>query len=423
MKAAVICIGDEILIGQVVDTNSAWISRRLSDAGAQMVARFTVGDTAEEISGALDDALRVADAVIMTGGLGPTKDDVTKTTLARYFGMALREDAGVLEDVRAMLTARGIDVNSLNRAQALVPNGCRVLRNANGTAPGMWFERDGRVVVSLPGVPFEMKALISGQVLPLLRERFGQGDAVHRTVHTSGIAESVLAERLAGWEASLPRGVKLAYLPSTSGVRLRLSSVSLPAAEAREIIEGRLAELESLLGHYLLGEGEQDPAAAVAALLRKEGKTLSVAESCTGGKIAETIVSHEGASSWFMGGVVAYGEGVKEKILQISAETLEKEGVVSEKTAILMAEGIRRVTGSDYAVSTTGYAGPDGGADGQPVGTVWIGIAHPGGCYARKMRFGKLRQPNIERASSSALNLLRLLLTGDLDAPVASGVS
>lgn len=422
MKAAVITIGDEILIGQVVDTNSAWIARRLSEAGVHIVAKYTVGDRAEEITGALDDALRVADAVVMTGGLGPTKDDITKTTLARYFGMVMREDTGVLEDVSAMLSARGIEVNSLNRAQAMVPDGCRVLRNVNGTAPGMWFERDGRVAVSLPGVPFEMKALLTGQVMPLLMERFGRGDAVHRTVHTSGIAESVLAERLSGWEEALPVGLKLAYLPSPEGVRLRLSSVSLPAVQARALIDAGFAELDSLIGPYLLGDGEADTAKALAGLLVGMGKTLSVAESCTGGHIASMLTANEGASSYFLGGVIAYSAGVKESVLGVAPEVIEKYGVVSGDTAVAMAEGVRRITGSDYAVSTTGYAGPEGGEDDQPVGTVWIGIAHPGGAYARKMRFGKLREPNIERASSTALNLLRLLLTGNPDAPVAGGV-
>ncbi len=422
MKAAVITIGDEILIGQVVDTNSAWIACRLSEAGAHIVTKYTVGDRAEEITGALDDALRVADAVIMTGGLGPTKDDITKTTLAHHFGMVMREDAGVLEDVSAMLSARGIEVNSLNRAQAMVPDGCRVLRNVNGTAPGMWFERDGRVAVSLPGVPFEMKALVEEQVLPLLRERFGQGDAVHRTVHTSGIAESVLAERLSGWEEALPEGLKLAYLPSPEGVRLRLSSVSLPAMQGRALIDARFAELDSLIGPYLLGDGEADTAKALAGLLVGMGKTLSVAESCTGGHIASMLTANEGASSYFLGGVIAYSAGVKETVLGVAPEVIEKYGVVSGETAVAMAEGVRRITGSDYAISTTGYAGPEGGKDGQTVGMVWIGIAHPGGAYARKMRFGKLREPNIERASSTALNLLRLLLTGNPDAPVAGGV-
>ncbi|MCC8035909.1 MAG: CinA family nicotinamide mononucleotide deamidase-related protein [Rikenellaceae bacterium] len=421
MKASVITIGDEILIGQVVDTNSAWIARRLSDTGAEITAKFTVGDKAVDIVKALDDALALSDAVILTGGLGPTRDDITKKTLAAYFGMELQEDPQVLADIDRMLASRNIPLNDLNRGQATVPVGCTILHNRNGTAPGMWFERGGKVAVSLPGVPFEMESLMESDVLPRLHERFGRGDATYRTVHTSGIAESVLAEKIAGWENSLPAGVQLAYLPSTSGVRLRLSSYGLPSARAGQIIEERVADLRTILGAYLLEEGQTDPALALAKLLTTAQKSLSAAESCTGGRIAGMITAHPGASDYFLGGVVAYSTQVKTGVLGIDPQIIEKYGVVSEPTARAMAEGARDVTGSDYAVSTTGYAGPDGGGD-QPVGTVWIGIAFPGGSYARKVRFGKLRGPNIERASATALNLLRLYLAGEPDKPIAGGV-
>lgn len=422
MNTSIITIGDEILIGQVVDTNSAWIAQRLSDTGARICGKYTVGDSAGEITSALERALKESDAVIITGGLGPTKDDITKKTLAAWFGMEMHEDSQVLADVREMLSRRGIDINSLNRGQAMVPDGCRVLRNKNGTAPGMWFEYNGKAVISLPGVPFEMKALLSEQVLPQLVERFGRGNAVHRTVHTSGIAESLLAERLTDWENSLPGGIKLAYLPSPGGVRLRLSSLDMEAARAEKIIGDKFAELETVIGPYLLGEGNDDTAASVARLLTASGKTLSVAESCTGGRICGMLTRTAGASDYLSGGVVAYSVELKVNLLGIPRDSIDKYGVVSEQTALAMAEGVRMLTGSDYALSTTGYAGPGDGPDGQPVGTVWIGVAYPGGGYARKFRFGKLRDINIERAADSALNLLRLHLIGDKGTGMAGQV-
>ncbi|MCD8072808.1 MAG: competence/damage-inducible protein A [Alistipes sp.] len=422
MRVSIITIGDEILIGQVVDTNSAWIARCLSDMGAEITAKFTVGDREDEIVWALDEAREHSDVVILTGGLGPTRDDITKKTLASYFGTPLREDAAVLADIRAILSSRNIPLNDLNRGQATVPAGCTILHNRNGTAPGMWFEGGGKIVVSLPGVPFEMESLMETEVIPRLKEKFVGGSAIHHTVHTSGIAESVLAEKLAGWEDSLPGGIKLAYLPSTSGVRLRLSSYGMSPAKASAIIEDKITALRGLLGSYLLGEDDTDPATAIARMLSASGMTLSVAESCTGGRIASIITGHPGSSAYFAGGVVAYSREVKERVLGVYPEIIDRYGVVSEQTAKAMADGVKRITGADYAISTTGYAGPDGGCDGEPVGTVWIGIAYPGGSYARKLRFGKLRGPNIERASASALNLLRLYLAGEADKPVAGGI-
>ncbi|MCD7970628.1 MAG: competence/damage-inducible protein A [Alistipes sp.] len=422
MRASIITVGDEILIGQVVDTNSAFIARQLSDHGWDITGIYTTGDEPERMRSALDMAMAGSDVVIMTGGLGPTRDDITKKVLAGYFGMGLREDENTLNDILEMLRSRHIPLNDLNRSQAMVPDGCTVLRNLHGTAPGMWFDRDGKVVVSLPGVPFEMESLLRTEVLPRLDKKFGAGAAVHRTVHTAGIAESVLAERISGWEENLPAGLKLAYLPSTGGVRLRLSSYDLPPDTAAQLIDSNISELRNLVGPYWLGGEEADPAAAIAKLLQSQKRTLAVAESCTGGRIAHVITLNPGSSAHFLGGVVAYSPGVKISVLGVPQETITQYGVVSRQTAQAMAEGVRKLMKSDYAISTTGIAGPQGSENAEPVGTVWIGIAHPGGSYARKVRFGKLRGPNIERASNTALNLLRLLLEGNPDAPVAGGI-
>ena len=412
MFASVITIGDEILIGQIVDTNAAYISQCLGRIGITVRERISVGDSSQEITQALNRELSLSDVVIMTGGLGPTKDDITKRTLAEYFGCEMVRHQPTYEMVREMLDRRGIEFNELNRRQADVPACCTVLPNRNGTAPGMWFERDGKVVVSLAGVPFEMRALMDEQVTALLRQKYEFRSNVHRTMITFGIAESVLAEKIEAWEDSLPEWLHLAYLPSPSSVRLRLSAYDTDSVQAREQIDACFSELEKIIPDYIVGYEDCSLVDSVARLLVERSATLAVAESCTGGRIAAQIVEKEGASRFFLCGVVSYSNESKSKILGVSAESIERYGAVSRQVAEQMAEGVRRISGADYGVATTGIAGPSGGSAAKPVGTVWIAVAGPTGVTARRMCYGRLREQNIERASASALNMLRLVLSG-----------
>lgn len=414
MNTEIITIGDEILIGQIVDTNSAWIAARLNEAGFTVTRKLSIGDNREEIVTAVDGALAKSDAVIITGGLGPTKDDITKLTLAEMFGGRMVRDEETYIRNERTLTARGIEYNELNRGQAMVPDTATVLQNLHGTAPGMWFERDGKVVVSLPGVPFEMKELMTAEVLPRLLTYFKQGKVVHRTAITFGLAESVLAATIAPWEDALPEYLHLAYLPSPSQIRLRLSAYDIKSDSEEAEIDRRFKELERMIPEYFIGYEDDTVASAAAALLRKAGATLAVAESCTGGALSASFTSMAGASDYFLGGVVSYSNDVKANVLGVSRDTLERYGAVSEETALEMADGVRRLCGADYALSTTGIAGPTGGSEDKPVGTVWIGLATPNGTTARKFVFSKLRPQNIERFATAAANMLRLELVSAL---------
>lgn len=423
MNATIITIGDEILIGQIVDTNSAFISRCLNDAGITVIEKLSVGDQRQEIVRALDRSLLRNEIVILTGGLGPTKDDLTKKTLADYFDMTLVRDEQVYRMVEQMLSLRGIEFNALNKEQALVPDGCTVLPNRNGTAPGMWFERDGHVVVSLPGVPFEMKALMQEEVMPRLKKRFALHANVHRTIITFGLAESVLAETIAPWENALPAFLHLAYLPSPSAIRLRLSAYDTDRETAERAINDQFAALEKLIGPYIVGwEDGTTVQESVASLLKERRKTVAVAESCTGGAIASRFTALPGASAYFLCGVVSYSNEAKIALLGVDPETLARHGAVSREVAEQMAEGVRRIAGADYAVATTGIAGPTGGSPEKPVGTVWIAVATPEKTIARKMVYGKLREQNIERASASAINMLRLILLDRFDTPTNESI-
>ena len=413
MFATIITIGDEILIGQIVDTNSAFISCRLNDAGITVVERTSIGDSAGEITAALDHALSRSEVVVITGGLGPTKDDITKHTLAGYFGVGLVRDDETYRMNEKMLTDRGIEFNELNRGQAMVPAGSRVFPNRNGTAPGMWMERGGKVVVSLPGVPYEMEALMDDSVMPALRSHFSLHNNVHKTIITFGLAESVLAETIAPWEDALPPYMYLAYLPNPSAIRLRLSAYDVDGAQAEREIGKRFVQLEKIIGPYIVGYGDTTLQEVVAGMLRERRAALAVAESCTGGRIASKFTAIAGASDCFLCGVVSYSNEAKVNILGVDASAIEKHGAVSREVAEQMALGVKRVSGADYAVATTGIAGPTGGTPEKPVGTVWMAVATPdGGVFSRRMQYGKLREQNIERASSSAINLLRLVLLG-----------
>ena len=406
MKSTIITIGDEILIGQILDTNSRYISQALNRLGVIVAERTSIGDSAEQIVETLDRALAATDIVIITGGLGPTKDDITKHTLTRYFGSELVYNEQVGDFVRELLSRRGIAFNDLNRGQAMVPACCTVLHNAHGTAPGMWFERDGKVVVSLPGVPFAMVQLIDDIVVPMLRERFALKAIVHRTMITSGIAESILAERIAAWEDALPEVLHLAYLPAPNIVRLRLSAYEVDGESVAAMIDEQFERLKAIIPEAIVGFEDATVEQLVHNTLIAQGKTLSVAESCTGGNVAAKFTAMAGASAYFHAGVVSYSNEAKIDILGVSAEDLTRYGAVSEAVAMQMAAGVRRAGQSDYGISTTGIAGPSGGSAEKPVGTVWIGISTPERTFAVMKNCGTDRGQIIQRATAYAIKML-----------------
>lgn len=407
MQATIITIGDEILIGQIVDTNSVSIAKHLNAAGIVVREKCSIGDRADEIASTIRRAMQQTQVVILTGGLGPTKDDITKKTLAELFHSAMRYDEAVAAHVEQLLTARGIAFNALNRSQAEVPTCCTVLHNAHGTAPGMWFEAEGCVIVSLPGVPYEMEHLMQDEVMPRLKARFALRQIVHRTLITAGLAESILAKRIEAWEESLPDYLKLAYLPSAGIVRLRLSAYEVEGRVVAEEIEHRFAELKRLIPDYVVGFETATVEEQVHAELIRRGQTLAVAESCTGGKIASKFTAMAGASHYFLAGLTTYSNEAKINLLGVSPATLAAHGAVSEATVREMAEGVRRVTGADYAVATTGIAGPTGGSAEKPVGTVWFAVSGPKGTAATCHLCGTDRGQVIDRATAYAIRMLR----------------
>ena len=406
MKSTIITIGDEILIGQILDTNSRYISQALNRIGVVVAERTSIGDNAAQIIETLDRALAATDIVIITGGLGPTKDDITKHTLAKYFDSELVYNECVGEAVEKLLAARGIAFTDLNRRQAMVPRCCTVLHNYHGTAPGMWFERDGKVVISLPGVPFEMVHLIDDSVIPMLRSRFDLKAIVHKTMITSGIAESILAERIAEWEESLPQVLHLAYLPAPNIVRLRLSAYEVDGESVERLIDEKFEQLRQIIPEAVIGFEDATVEQLVHNILIERGKTLAVAESCTGGAIASKFTAMAGASTYFMAGVVSYSNESKRDILGVNMDDIIRYGAVSEQVAVQMAEGVRKAAQSHYAISTTGIAGPTGGSAEKPVGTVWIGIATPTRSFAVLKNCGTDRSQIIQRATAYAIRLL-----------------
>jgi nicotinamide-nucleotide amidase len=414
MKTEIITIGDEILIGQVVDTNSAWMAQQLNLAGIEVHQITSVHDDKNHILIALKEAEQRADVVLITGGLGPTTDDITKNVLCEYFGTSLVFHPPTYETISLMwFNKKGIQVNDLNRAQAMVPESCQVIPNQNGTAPGMWFEKNNTIFVSMPGVPFEMTSMMEKEILPRLKATGKTIQILHKTVLTQGIGESMLAERLASWEKSLPVSVKLAYLPSPMGLRLRLSISGHGKSKMQEEMDAAMDGLMPLISDCHFGFDEETLALITGQILLRKNSTLSVAESCTGGNISHLITLTPGSSKWYTGGITAYSNSVKTGILNVSAETLEKFGAVSSQTAIDMAEGIRKLLNTDYAVATTGIAGPDGGSEEKPVGTIWICIAGPTKFICEKFVFGNDRERFIQRSSQTALHMLRKFILND----------
>jgi nicotinamide-nucleotide amidase len=413
MLAEIITIGDEILIGQIVDTNSAWMGEQLNLAGIKVHQITSVSDNAEHIVKALDEAKSRVDLILITGGLGPTKDDITKHTLVKYFNTSLRFDEEVHQHVKALFARFGREVTGVNLKQAEVPESCTVIHNANGTAPGMWFDQDGKVFVSMPGVPYEMKKMMGAEILPRLKQKYSLPTIVHRTVLTQGIGESFLSEIIADWENSLAdKNIKLAYLPSPGMVRLRLSASGNDETALRKTVEEKVEELNKLIPQHIYGYEKDTLEQIVGRLLKEKKQTLSLAESCSGGLIAHLVTSVPGSSAYFMGGVVSYSYESKTNMLGVTTETLEKFGAVSEEVVTQMAEGARKEFKTDWAVSASGIAGPDGGIEGKPVGTVWIAVAGPTGVKAKKFQFGGDRERNIAVTAITALNMLRKALIG-----------
>lgn len=408
MELSIIVIGDELLIGQVTDTNSGFIAREIDPEGWRVRDVHVVADDAEAITSAIDRAFSQSRVVITTGGLGPTKDDITKEALRSYFGGEMEFRGDVLDNVRRVFDRRGLKLNPLTEAQAMVPTSARVIQNEVGTAPIMWFEDTVRecVLVAMPGVPFETERMFAKEVFPRLRAKFPSAEVVrHHTLMVDGITESDLASLLAGFEESLPENLHLAYLPQPGLIRLRLDGSGRDAAELDALMAAKIAELKEIIGERLLFDGDLTPERILLKELTDRQLTVATAESCTGGNIAHLITSIPGSSAAMMGGVVSYTNDVKHRVLGVSSESLERFGAVSVPVVEQMADGARRVAAADVALATSGIAGPGGGSAEKPVGTVCIAVATPEGTVSDTFHFPGSRERVIERASHTAMIL------------------
>ena len=404
MKADIITIGDEILIGQTIDTNSAWMGDFLEKNGVHVVKISTISDNKDYIISSLSQSLERSDLVLITGGLGPTKDDVTKQTLCEYFDDELILSQKVLDDIKEYFEFRTRAVNKFTESQAFVPSKCKVIRNRKGTAPGMWFEHNGKIVVSMPGVPYEMKSMMKS-VLHKLKEQFNLLEIVHKTVYTRGIIESHLAEIIADWENDLPKEIKLAYLPSTSCLMLRFTARGSDRKFLENLINKNISSLKSLIGSYFSKYQMRLNEEVVGQIMKDTNSTLSSAESCTGGNIAKMITSVPGSSSYFNGSMVAYSKAIKEDILGVKAEIISKYGVVSEEVVREMAQCSQRLFNSDFAISTSGLSELND-SEGVKGGTICIAVATPFNVYSQTVVYNTDRDTNIIRASNAALNFL-----------------
>ncbi len=407
MKASIITIGDELLIGQTVDTNSTWMGAELSKYGFDVFRMTSVHDRREDILYALKEATGKSDVVLLTGGLGPTSDDITKQTLCEFFDTHLIMNEEVLVMNEMMMRQRNFPLNERNRRQAEVPESCRVLKNESGTAPGMWFEKDNTIFISMPGVPHEMKHLMDKMVLPELKKRFTSQIIIHRNIMTYGTFESKLADILTDFESGLPKNVKLAYLPASGIIKLRLTGTGTDKKALSSTLDKQVDILYKTIPEFIYAEDEESLETVIGKLLKSKQNTLSTAESCTGGEISHLITSVAGSSSYYKGSVIAYENSVKIKLLGVQASTIEKFGAVSEQTVREMAEGARKLFNTNYSVATSGIAGPDGGSGEKPVGTLWIAVASEKEVVCEKRVFGNDRTINVTRFSVASLNLLR----------------
>ena len=404
MNAIIITIGDEILMGQILDTNAQYIARRLTEIGVEVVEELSIPDKREEIYETVDYAMQEADLILVTGGLGPTKDDVTKKVLAEYFGSRLVFNPQAMKWLEELLRNRNLPMNENNKSQAFLPDNCRILRTLKGTASGMWFEKGWKSLISMPGVPFEMEHLMDTYVIPDLKAKYPHLQLEYRMLKVYDVPESQLAQHLETWENVLEDGLKLAYLPSPGWVKLRITA----KGEAVKHLEDTYESLKKMLEGMRYVEGEDVLEKQIGDMLRRKGVTIATAESCTGGEIAHMITSVPGSSTYFKGSVVAYANEVKVNVLGVQATDLEREGAVSETVVLQMAEGVKKLMHTDYAVSTSGVAGPDGGTPEKPVGTVWIGVATPDKTFVRKFVFSFTRERNMAKAAVKALELLMM---------------
>ena len=401
-----ISIGDELLIGQVINTNAAWLGERLSEVGFQLDSTLTIGDSEEAILEAFH-ACMDADLVLVTGGLGPTADDITKPTVCKFFDTELEFCQAAYENVVSLFKRRGFQMSERNRSQAMLPKACRYIPNTYGTAPCMWLEKQGVVFAFMPGVPFEMKGIFTDELLPRIKERFHSVPYEKRVIMTTGIGESFLADKIKDWEDALPEFLSLAYLPQYGMVRLRLSGRHEDAQLLHETLDREVAKLVALIPEYIFAMQDQPIECTVFDLLKNKGLTFASAESCTGGNIAHVITLISGSSEVFKGTAVTYATPMKTKVLGVPAVMIEKYGVISQQVVESMATGVRDLMETDFGVATTGVAGPNGGTDENPVGTVWIGVASAKGVVSKRFNFGKNRENVINRATIAAYEMLR----------------
>jgi nicotinamide-nucleotide amidase len=408
--AELLTIGDEILYGQIVDTNSQWMSVELDKVGIKVIRKTTVGDQEDEILTAFAEAEKRADIVLITGGLGPTSDDLTKPLLAKYFNCEMQLHEEALAEVTAFFKSRGREMTETNKQQAMLPICCTKITNPIGTAPGMWFEKNSKVFMSMPGVPHEMKRMMTEQVIPKLKEKFKTPTIYHRVIRTIGIGESFLADKISAWEKSLPEHIKLAYLPSLGDVKLRLTGFGDSTNQLENEMEELVAKLKPLAGEYIYGYGDETIEVAIGKMLRERKLTLSMAESCTGGYLSHLITSVPGCSDYFLGSMVPYAYEIKMRQLGVKPEVLEKYGAVSEPTIIEMANIVRAKFNTDIGVATSGIAGPGGATPEKPVGTVWIAYSDKHQTVTKKLQISSDRAINIRMASMAVLNLIRVSL-------------
>lgn len=406
--AEVLTVGDEILFGQITDTNSQWISAELTNLGIKTNRKTSIGDQKSEIINAIDEAFKRSNVVIMTGGLGPTKDDITKKTIAEYFKVDLILNEDILKDVTYFFESRNRTLTEINIGQAYVPSNAFAIRNSCGTAPGMWFEtNDGKILISMPGVPFEMKKMMQLDMLPRLKSYFKTPVIFHKMILTIGIGESFLSDMIAEWEDALPSNIKLAYLPSVGTLRLRLTGYGEDLNQVKIAVEKEYLKVYPLISNYVFGYENDNIATVVGKLLVENNLSFGTAESCTGGYISHLITSNPGSSAYFKGSIVSYSNEIKSKVLGVSESDINTFGAVSETIVIQMAEGLRKNLNVDVAVAVSGIAGPEGGTNEKPVGTVWLALSDYEGTITHQLNLGNLRENNIQMSAIAALNMVR----------------
>ncbi len=413
VTAEIITIGDEILYGQIIDTNSSWIGSVLSDIGIKTIRRSSVGDVESEILEVLKEATKRADIVLVTGGLGPTKDDITKKTFCKYFDTELELNQNAFDEVSLFFKKRGRELTGLNLLQAHLPKNSKYIPNTYGTAPCMWFDENNTIYISMPGVPYEMKGIMTDQILPALKKDFATPIIYHKIIKTIGLGESFMAELIADWEDNLPQNIKLAYLPSLGELKLRLTCTGNNYDELVHEAGKEIEKLKKIIPQYIFGYDNDKISPVVGKLLIDKKMSISVAESCTGGYLGHLFTSISGSSEYFMGGIISYTNEIKHELLGVETEILEKFGAVSEETIKQMANGVRKKLKTDIGLATSGIAGPTGGTAEKPVGTVWIALATENEIITKKLQLGGSREQNIHISALNLLNLLRKFLLNE----------